>query len=883
MQGENQIEINENEEEQQGEQVDLSKMSKTERYRYYYDLLEENYNLAKLYIQNDKSYFSYLEYYREVEEKAKIDFLNNVEKHFVNQDQYRPTKYFVKSSKKVGIICDEFLYNSLKDVVDLHYVSYFEDLENGNYDFDYFIYATAWKGIDDSWKNSASPNNDRRLRLRNFIKNLKSQGIPTIFYSKEDPVNYELFKNVSLECDLIFTSATEMVPKYKKYAGHENVYTLQFGVNPYYHNPIGTRSKFAMESKDEVIFAGSWLQKYPTRNKEAAMILDGVLNAEKPLTIIDRNLELKVEKYLFPDKYIPNLTYPVSHNDLMNIHKLYRWAINLNSVKYSETMFANRIFELQAFGNLLISNYSVGVNNQFPNVFMINNGVDVNPILNNYTEYDYNEFSAKGIRNVFRNHTTFHRINQIEKKLFSNSLIENEKSILVVNQSPESNELANSIDRQLNVNKVVVNKGELNNNLLEEYDFIAFMSEDNIYGEYYLEDLLTVFKYTDVEFSTKSGSGEIHNYISKVTDINQSMFNLSYITDLDQIKQLQNGYLIDHSELENDRVAPKSSKELSVIIPIYNNGIYLEDKCFASLRRSSIFNKMEIIFVNDGSTDIETINIINRLRRKYPNHIVYKEFESGSGSASRPRNAGVKLATSDYITYLDPDNEAMGDGYAKLFEKINQDKSIDLVVGNIMKEDNARKSKVLYSETFKKYNYGNDIVTDTHKFMKESGLRAQSIQALIVKKEIIEKNDINMIEGAAGQDTMFYQELVLNCNKIQTVNTYVHMYYAAVTGSVTNTISTKFFEKYYRLEIQRIPFLKKHNLLKSYMEQRFNFYIKGWYLVRFDRIKPEDRKEAVTKFLDIYSLYDGFDRPRDIELDKTITELKREVDYKKQV
>ena len=77
------------------------------------------------------------------------------------------------------------------------------------------------------------------------------------------------------------------------------------------------------------------------------------------------------------------------------------------------------------------------------------------------------------------------------------------------------------------------------------------------------------------------------------------------------------------------------NKKLSVIIPIHNNGTYLEDKCMRSLRRSSIFKEMEIIFVNDGSTDSETISIINRLRRRYPD-IVYYAYEEGSGSASRP-------------------------------------------------------------------------------------------------------------------------------------------------------------------------------------------------------------------------------------------------------
>jgi hypothetical protein len=165
--------------------------------------------------------------------------------------------------------------------------------------------------------------------------------------------------------------------------------------------------------------------------------------------------------------------------------------------------------------------------------------------------------------------------------------------------------------------------------------------------------------------------------------------------------------------------------------------------------------------------------------------------------------------------------------------------------------------------------------------MEQSGLRAQSIQALIIKTDVIQKNNIRMVEGAAGQDTMFFQELMLYSKKAMAVETFVHMYYAAVSGSVTNTIGKKFFDKYYRLEIERIPFLKKHGLFETYMQERFNFYVKGWYIARIDRIKAEERHEAITRFIDIYSLYDAYPRPKSEELEEIIKQLKQEVGYSK--
>src|SRR5699024_1898868 len=163
---------------------------------------------------------------------------------------------------------------------------------------------------------------------------------------------------------------------------------------PHYHNPVGTRNPEFNIKKDDVIFAGSWMQKYPIRNSNLKRIINGVIDSEHDVTIIDRNLNLKIPRYQFPKEYIPYLAAPVKHETLMSLHKIYRWAINVNSVKNSNSMFANRVFELQAFGNLLLTNFSVGVNNQFPNAFIANVSEDVGLILNSYTENMLRDFRA---------------------------------------------------------------------------------------------------------------------------------------------------------------------------------------------------------------------------------------------------------------------------------------------------------------------------------------------------------------------------------------------------------------------------------------------------------------------------------------------------------
>src|SRR5690606_20421206 len=107
---------------------------------------------------------------------------------------------------------------------------------------------------------------------------------------------------------------------------------------------------------------------------------------------------------------------------------------------------------------------------------------------------------------------------------------------------------------------------------------------------------------------------------------------------------------------------------------------------------------------------------------------------------------------------LDPDNEAINDAYAKMVEILNDNESVDMVVGNIIRSASDIR-RIDYAKHI--YNISDDGVADnTYELLKSTNLKVQSIQALVVKRDIIIKNNLKMVEGAAGQDTLFFQELL---------------------------------------------------------------------------------------------------------------------------
>lgn len=429
-------------------------------------------------------------------------------------------RFYKKLNIKIGIICDQFFYDSIYSVADFVYLTpdnWENELRNG---IDVFLFVTAWRGLNDEWKGIASLsslNNKKRLFVLDIIDFCKRNNIPTIFYSKEDPPNYELFLDIAKKSDYIFTSASECIPYYKKDCDNENADSVMFGINPVMHNPIGIHTD--VKSKT-VIFSGSWMKKYPDRCKELSIIFDGILSSDYKLHIIDRNLPQN-KNYIFPEPYYKYSSPAVEHDKLQKLHKLFDWAIDINSVKTSETMFANRGFELSACGVLMLSNYSVGVNNILPHIFMIHDENEVVNILANMTSEDIYEHQIFSIRSVLSSHTCFDRIS----KLLSCTNFDTKqpiRRILVIAQILDNNFISN-FQRQTYPYKEFILQSELTEQRISEFDMITWFSEKSYYGEFYLEDMINAFKYTSCNYITKDAwiqkgklhNGIEHNYVKK--------------------------------------------------------------------------------------------------------------------------------------------------------------------------------------------------------------------------------------------------------------------------------------------------------------------------------------------------------------------------------
>lgn len=113
---------------------------------------------------------------------------------------------------------------------------------------------------------------------------------------------------------------------------------------------------------------------------------------------------------------------------------------------------------------------------------------------------------------------------------------------------------------------------------------------------------------------------------------------------------------------------------ISVIIPTYNCGAFIPQAIYSVLSQQSEGFTIEIIVVNDGSTD-NTAKILEQFQHQI--RYIYKN----NGGVASARNAGIAHAKGDYLYFLDADDVLMPDWLLFAFDAFQKNPQIGVVHG----------------------------------------------------------------------------------------------------------------------------------------------------------------------------------------------------------
>ena len=140
---------------------------------------------------------------------------------------------------------------------------------------------------------------------------------------------------------------------------------------------------------------------------------------------------------------------------------------------------------------------------------------------------------------------------------------------------------------------------------------------------------------------------------------------------------------------------------VTIIIPCYNMGPLLLET-IDSVNKVADRAIHEVLIVNDGSTDLETLRVLDSLRDEY---IIIDQVNQGLSAA---RNTGIKAAKAECLIFLDADNLLMPGYLQQGLDVLNLKPGIDIVYGesNTFGDESGKLFTKQYSlHTLMTFNY----------------------------------------------------------------------------------------------------------------------------------------------------------------------------------
>lgn len=355
------------------------------------------------------------------------------------------------SRLRVACIHDEFTFASFAPECQLQQLTttnWKRELED--FKPDLLFVESAWRGQDDLWARKIA---HRGQELTGIVEWCRSQGVPSVFWNKEDPVHYRTFLNTAKMFDHVFTTDVDCIPRYKRALGHERVYLLPFAVQPKAHNPL---EKY--QRKDAIAFAGAYYARYPERQVDLATFVENLTHSPR-LEIYDRNHGKSDPDYQFPERYRSHIVGTLPFDEIDKAYKGYRYALNLNSIKASQSMFARRVYELLGSNTVTVSNFSRGVRLMFGDlVITTDHGERALAKLQSLAKDDAQSrrFRLAGLRKVLQEHTYGARLRDVAARVWGRDLDSALPHICVlacVKDATEAERIVASFNRQAHAKK----------------------------------------------------------------------------------------------------------------------------------------------------------------------------------------------------------------------------------------------------------------------------------------------------------------------------------------------------------------------------------------------------------------------------------------------
>jgi len=289
--------------------------------------------------------------------------------------------------------------------------------------------------------------------------------------------------------------------------------------------------------------------------------------------------------------------------------------------------------------------------------------------------------------------------------------------------------------------------------------------------------------------------------------------------------------------------------DLSIIIPVYNTQEYLY-KCFEVFQKNS--DNIEVIFVNDGSTD-NSSEILNEFKAKYDFVKIINQENQGLSGA---RNTGIKNASGKYFILLDSDDWLEWETILKIYNLATQ-KDLDLIGFRLQFVD----ENTIITGFSDKYPLGYEKnITGAEALIQ--GYQPSSACLFMYKTSFVLENNLEFYRGIMQEDVEFTVRILLYANNVLFTDKIGYNYYKR-SDSMTTTLSKERIERYLLDSIIVASLIRNNEqTIKSIttikaLEKNYNSVV--WNLLWRFLMKPKETdfsfKKQCMQELKVKSLY----------------------------
>ena len=230
---------------------------------------------------------------------------------------------------------------------------------------------------------------------------------------------------------------------------------------------------------------------------------------------------------------------------------------------------------------------------------------------------------------------------------------------------------------------------------------------------------------------------------------------------------------------------------LSFIIPLYNAEAYI-GKCLDSILNSDIEkNEYEVIVIDDGSKD-KGLSVARQYEQQYDNIRVLTQTNQGQSVA---RNYGIREAKGKYIWCIDSDDYT-DSKFLVFLDLLQSHPSLDIIALQLsMVRENGEKVGLECDQPTVAHNV---IMKGREAILK--GYNPSSVCALIIRRTLMEKNNLYFYEGITHQDVELSYRLMAHAGDVIFTD-YAPYIYVLHPNSTSQSINPQKKIKYLSDEI----------------------------------------------------------------------------------